>query len=93
VAECPASPPAPLARSSLALTRFGGQVWVGLDGQRMLGVPAAVDRLIGQARAQVLTPIFDPHFHPCSVGFSPERLSYLVRKRHSAHAPDPADGA
>jgi len=26
----------------------------------MLGVPAAVDRLICQAIAQVLTPIFDP---------------------------------
>ena len=29
-------------------------------GLRMLGVPAAVDRLICQAIAQVLTPIFDP---------------------------------
>jgi retron-type reverse transcriptase len=29
-------------------------------GMRMLGVPAAVDRLICQAIAQVLTPIFDP---------------------------------
>ena len=32
-------------------------------GLRALGVPAAVDRLICQAIAQVLTPIFDPHFH------------------------------
>ena len=31
-------------------------------GLRMLGVPAAVDRLICQAIAQVLTPIFDPGF-------------------------------
>ena len=30
-------------------------------GLRMLGVPAAVDRLICQAIAQVLTPVFDPH--------------------------------
>ncbi len=29
-------------------------------GMRKLGVPAAVDRLICQAIAQVLTPIFDP---------------------------------
>ena len=33
-------------------------------GLRMLGVPAAVDRLICQALAQVLTPVFDPQFHP-----------------------------
>jgi RNA-directed DNA polymerase len=41
-------------------------------GLRKLGVPAAVDRLICQAIAQVLTPIFDPQFHPhsgaCQVG-------------------------
>ena len=36
----------------------------------MLGVPAAVDRLICQAIAQVLTPIFDPEFHPHSFGFA-----------------------
>jgi RNA-directed DNA polymerase len=42
-------------------------------GLRMLGVPAAVDRLICQAIAQVLTPIFDPQFHPHSFGFRPGR--------------------
>ena len=31
-------------------------------GQRKLGVPAAVDRMICQAIAQMLTPIFDPQF-------------------------------
>jgi RNA-directed DNA polymerase len=45
-------------------------------GQRTLGVPAAVDRLICQAIAQVLTPIFDPHFHPCSFGFRPGRSAH-----------------
>ena len=40
-------------------------------GQRKLGVPAAVDRMICQAIAQVLTPIFDPKFHPHSFGFRP----------------------
>ena len=42
-------------------------------GMRKLGVPAAVDRLICQAIAQVLTPIFDPQFHPHSFGFRPGR--------------------
>ena len=44
-------------------------------GQRMLGVPAAIDRVICQAIAQVLTPIFDPHFHPCSFGYRPGALA------------------
>jgi group II intron reverse transcriptase/maturase len=45
-------------------------------GMRMLGVPAAVDRLICQAIAQVLTPIFDPKFHPHSFGFRPGRSQH-----------------
>jgi RNA-directed DNA polymerase len=50
-------------------------------GQRMLGVPAAVDRLICQAIAQVLTPIFDPHFHPHSFGFRPGRSAHYAVER------------
>jgi group II intron reverse transcriptase/maturase len=50
-------------------------------GQRMLGVPAAVDRLICQAIAQVLTPIFDPHFHPHSFGFRPGRSAHHAVER------------
>jgi RNA-directed DNA polymerase len=50
-------------------------------GQRMLGVPAAVDRLICQAIAQVLTPIFDPHFHPHSFGFRPGRSQHDAVER------------
>ena len=50
-------------------------------GLRMLGVPAAVDRLICQAIAQVLTPIFDPEFHPHSFGFRPGRSQHDAVKR------------
>ena len=45
-------------------------------GQRKLGVPAAVDRFICQAIAQVLTPVFDPQFHPHSFGFRPGRSQH-----------------
>jgi RNA-directed DNA polymerase len=45
-------------------------------GLRKLGVPTAVDRLICQAIAQVLTPIFDPHFHPWSFGYRPGRSQH-----------------
>jgi group II intron reverse transcriptase/maturase len=50
-------------------------------GQRMLGVPAAVDRLICQALSQVLTPVFDPHFHSHSFGFRPGRSAHDAVER------------
>lgn len=42
-------------------------------GERNLGVPTALDRLVQQAIAQVLTPIFDPLFSEHSYGFRPGR--------------------
>ena len=50
-------------------------------GQRKLGVPAAVDRMICQAIVQVLTPIFDPQFHPHSFGFRPGRSQHQAVER------------
>jgi RNA-directed DNA polymerase len=38
-------------------------------GERELGVPTALDRLIQQALSQVLVPIFDPGFSERSFGF------------------------
>ena len=45
-------------------------------GTRPLGVPTALDRLIQQALLQVLTPVFDPHFHDHSFGFRPGRSAH-----------------
>lgn len=42
-------------------------------GKRPLGIPTVVDRVIQQAIAQVLTPIFDPEFSEHSFGFRPHR--------------------
>ena len=42
-------------------------------GERLLGVPACLDRLIQQAIAQALTPVFDPQFSGSSFGFRPGR--------------------
>lgn len=42
-------------------------------GKRQLGIPTIVDRVIQQATAQVLTPIFDPTFSDNSFGFRPHR--------------------
>ncbi|MFI6283133.1 group II intron reverse transcriptase/maturase [Streptomyces sp. NPDC050988] len=45
-------------------------------GERMLGVPTVLDRLIQQAIAQVLVPIFDPGFSGSSFGFRPGRSAH-----------------
>lgn len=42
-------------------------------GKRPLGIPTITDRVIQQAIAQVLTPIFDPDFSNNSFGFRPNR--------------------
>lgn len=42
-------------------------------GTRQLGIPTVIDRVIQQAIAQVLTPIFDPGFSNHSFGFRPGR--------------------
>lgn len=45
-------------------------------GTRPLGIPTVLDRLIQQAIAQVLLPIFDPGFSEASFGFRPGRSAY-----------------
>jgi RNA-directed DNA polymerase len=45
-------------------------------GTRALGVPTVLDRLIQQAIAQVLQPIFDPTFSQHSYGFRPGRSAH-----------------
>jgi len=50
-------------------------------GTRPLGIPTVLDRVIQQAIAQVLTPVFDPHFSEDSYGFRPHRSAHhAVRK-------------
>ena len=50
-------------------------------GQRLLGIPNIVDRLIQQAIVQVLTPAFDPHFSESSHGFRPKRSAHGAAKQ------------
>ncbi len=45
-------------------------------GKRLLGIPTVTDRLVQQAIAQVLTPIFDPQFSDSSFGFRPGRNAH-----------------
>ncbi|MBK5218198.1 MAG: group II intron reverse transcriptase/maturase [Thermoleophilia bacterium] len=50
-------------------------------GERELGVPTALDRLIQQALSQVLTPVFDPGLSERSFGFRPGRSAHQAVKR------------
>jgi len=45
-------------------------------GVRQLGIPRVLDRLIQQAIAQVLTPMFEAVFSPHSYGFRPGRSAH-----------------
>ncbi len=50
-------------------------------GERELGVPTALDRMIQQALQQVLQPVFDPHFSERSFGFRPGRSAHQAIER------------
>lgn len=47
------------------------------DGtERPLGIPTVLDRVIQQAMAQILTPIYEPVFSDHSYGFRPARRAH-----------------
>lgn len=50
-------------------------------GERPLGIPTVTDRIIQQAIAQVLGPIFDPGFSDSSFGFRPGRSAHGALRR------------
>jgi RNA-directed DNA polymerase len=47
-------------------------------GQRPLGIPTVLDRVIQQAAAQVLGPLFEPQFSAHSYGFRPQRSARMA---------------
>ena len=47
------------------------------DGKkRPLGIPTVLDRFLQQAIAQVISALWEPHFHPRSYGFRPKRSAH-----------------
>lgn len=54
---------------SVSIPKDGG-------GRRSLGIPTVLDRLIQQAVAQVLTPLYDPTFSEHAHGFRPMRSAH-----------------
>ncbi|MGB7815835.1 MAG: group II intron reverse transcriptase/maturase [Methylotenera sp.] len=57
-------------------------------GIRLLGIPTVMDRVIQQAIAQVLTPIFEPQFSDSSYGFRPGRNAHQAIWRVRSHVKD-----
>lgn len=55
-------------------------------GTRKLGIPSVVDRIIQQAIAQQLTPIFEPLFYDGSYGYRPGRSAQQAMERVRAYA-------
>ena len=54
-------------------------------GVRQLGIPTVLDRLIQQAIAQVLTPMFEGVFSPHSYGFRPGRSAHQAVQQAQAY--------
>jgi group II intron reverse transcriptase/maturase len=55
---------------------------------RQLGIPTVVDRVIQQAIAQVLSPIYEPEFSENSYGFRPERSAHDALKQSQKNVND-----
>ena len=49
--------------------------------KRQLGIPTVVDRVIQQAITQVLSPIYEKQFSPCSYGFRPKRSAHQALRQ------------
>lgn len=54
-------------------------------GERQLGIPTVMDRLIQQALHQVLSPIYDPTFSDNSYGFRPGRSTHQALLQAQAY--------
>jgi len=63
------------------------RVWLPKPGggQRGLGIPNVIDRMVQQAVLQVMEPIFEPTFHPSSHGFRPNRGAHTAIAEATEH--------
>lgn len=55
-------------------------------GVRKLGIPTVIDRIIQQAIAQQLTPIYEPLFSDGSYGYRPDRSAQQAIEKVKEHA-------
>jgi retron-type reverse transcriptase len=57
-------------------------------GQRGLGIPDVVDRVVQEAVRQVLEPLWEPTFHPSNHGFRPGRSCHTAIAEAKTHLED-----
>ena len=65
-------------------------------GKRLLGIPTVRDRIVQQCLCNIMTPIFDPHFHPSSYGYRVGRSGHqaiskatlFIRRYNKRHVVD-----
>jgi RNA-directed DNA polymerase len=57
-------------------------------GQRVLGIPNVVDRVVMEAVRRVLEPLFEPTFHASSHGFRPGRSCHTAIAEARQHVRD-----
>jgi RNA-directed DNA polymerase len=57
-------------------------------GQRGLGIPDVIDRVVQEATRQVLEPLWEPTFHPSSHGFRPGRSCHTAIAEAQGHLED-----
>jgi len=55
-------------------------------GTRQLGIPTVIDRVIQQAIAQQLTPIFEPLFSEKSYGYRPGKSAQMAIQKVKEYA-------
>jgi RNA-directed DNA polymerase len=88
----------PVAGSKLATALLDGSYRPGATrrvmipkvggGQRGLGIPNVIDRVVCEAVRQVLEPVFEPTFHPSSHGFRPGRGCHTAIEEAKQHLQD-----
>lgn len=63
------------------------RVWIpkSSGGQRGLGIPNVVDRVVQEAVRAVLEPLYEPSFHPSSHGFRPGRSCHTAIAEARGH--------
>lgn len=60
-------------------------------GERQLGIPTVVDRLVQQAIAQILDPTLEPTFSASSFGFRPGRSAHDALRQARGYVADGYD--